>query len=69
MRLYTLGHGGPQSGQREVNIAFASGSTDIYPGEVFTADEAGDIFVHYLQTESVPDMDTLREFDLNGTKP
>ncbi|MEO6955986.1 MAG: hypothetical protein ABI137_04515 [Antricoccus sp.] len=68
LRIYTLGRGGPQSGQLEVTVAFAGGSTDIYPAEVFTADEAGDILVHYLQTESVPEMYTLREFDLKGRR-
>ncbi len=33
----------------------------IYPDEVFTADEAGEIFVHYFHTLTVLDRYSLRE--------
>lgn len=39
-------------------------STTVYPNEMFTADEAADVFYVYFQTDEVPESYTLRELDL-----
>ncbi len=41
----------------------------VYPDEVFTADEAGEIFVHYFHTLTVPDRYALRELNLTTPAP
>lgn len=68
-RLYTVGHGGPRDGEPPVTINFLDGTARalVYPDEVFTADEAGEIFVHYFHTLTVPGRYALRE--LNITTP
>ncbi|WP_435749098.1 hypothetical protein [Microbacterium sp. PMB16] len=42
-------------------------STTVYPNEVFTADEAAEVFYAYFLTDEVPEWCTLRELDLRGT--
>ncbi|MDQ1131221.1 hypothetical protein [Microbacterium sp. SORGH_AS_0888] len=69
-RLYTLGH--TQDHDPEfVTIEFFDGtrSTQVHPDEVFTVDEAVDIFTTYYETQAVPDRYSLREFDLTWPKP
>lgn len=70
-RLYTLGHGGPREGEPTVDIEFFGGTrtTRVYQDEVFAADEAGEIFIHYYETQRVPELYTLRTFDLTWPKP
>lgn len=65
-RLYTLGHAGSRAETPDVRIEFFGGtrSTLVYPPEVFDVEEAGDIFVHYFHTLTIPEQYTLREFDL-----
>lgn len=63
-RLYTVGREGRRQGGPTIAIEFLDGTTLVYPDEVFTADEAGEIFVHYLHALTVPGQYTLREFDL-----
>ncbi len=41
----------------------------VYPEEVFAADEAGEMFVHYLHTLTVPDRYTLRELNIATPAP
>lgn len=69
-RLYTLGH--TQDHDPEfVTIEFFDGtrSTQVHPDEVFTVDEAVEIFTIYYETQAVPDRYSLREFDLTWPKP
>ena len=71
-RLYTVGRpGGDYSGAPSVRIPFQDGKyhVDVYPNEVFTADEATEIYYHYFQTDRVPDQYVLREYDLTYPKP
>lgn len=70
-RLYTVGHGGQRHGEPTVAIEFLGGTARafVYPDEVFTADEASEIFVHYFHTLTVPDGYTLRGFDLTPPTP
>lgn len=62
-RLYVVGHGGPRDGEPPLAIDFLDGvgRALIYPDEVFKADEAGEIFVHYFHTLTVADRYSLRE--------
>ncbi|GAA2935541.1 hypothetical protein GCM10010458_19140 [Microbacterium luteolum] len=64
---YTVGKPGetPTGAPAEI-IRWDEGrhSTAVYPHEVFTADEAADLFYAYFQTDEVPDSYTLRELDL-----
>lgn len=70
-RLYTVGHGGPRDGEPPVTIDFLEGTGRalVYPDEVFTADEAGEIFVNYFQTLTIPDRYALRELDITTPAP
>lgn len=70
-RLYTIGHGEPREGEPHVTIDFLDGTAHalVYPDEVFDADEAGEIFVHYFHTLTVPDRYALRELNLTAPAP
>lgn len=71
-RLFTVGKpGGGYSGEPSVAIPVSGGkhSTMVYPCEVFTAEEATDVFYAYFQTDRVPDQYPLREVDLTWPKP
>lgn len=70
-RLYAVGHGGPRDGEPPVTIDFLEGTARalVYPDEVFAADEAGEMFVHYLHTLTVRDRYTLRELNLATPAP
>lgn len=64
---YTLGKpGAEQTGEPTEEIRWDEGrhSTAVYPNEVFTADEAADIFYAYFLTDEVPESVVLRELDL-----
>lgn len=66
-RQYTVGRPGEQpAGAPTEVIHWDDGrhSTTVYPHEVFTADEAADVFSAYFQTDRVPESCTLRELDL-----
>lgn len=62
-RLYVVGRGGSRDDEPRLAIDFLDGvgRALIYPDEVFTADEAGEIFVHYFHTLTVLDRYSLRE--------
>ena len=68
-RLYEVGRpGGDYSGPPSVQVPFQDGRyhVDLYPNEVFTADEAAEIYYHYFQTDGVPDEYVLREITLTS---
>lgn len=46
-----------------------AGRALVHPDEAFTAEEAGEIFVHYFHTLTVPDHYVLREVDLTPPTP
>lgn len=65
---YTVGKpGGTPVGAPTEVIRWDEGrhSTTVHPNEVFTADEAADLFYAYFQTDEVPESYTLRELDLS----
>ncbi|WP_295852375.1 hypothetical protein [uncultured Microbacterium sp.] len=70
-RLYTVGHGGSRDSEPPVTIDFPEGTGRalVYPDEVFTADEAGEIFVHHFLTLTIPDRYALRKRDLTMPAP
>lgn len=64
---YTVGKpGGEATGEPTEVIRWDDGRyrTLVHPHEVFTADEAAEVFHHYFLTDGVPDDFTLRELDL-----
>ncbi|MGM7667929.1 hypothetical protein [Microbacterium sp. A93] len=65
---YTVGKAGdePAAAPTEV-IRWDEGrhSTTVYPNEVFTADEAADVFYAYFLTNTVAEPYILRELDLS----
>lgn len=65
-RLYTVGRGGPRGGEPTMTIEFLDGTGRalVHPDEAFTAEEAGEIFVHYFHTLTVPAHYVLREVDM-----
>ncbi|UIN31295.1 hypothetical protein [Microbacterium binotii] len=69
-KLYTLGHSERRAPEL-VTIEFFHGerSTQVHPDEVFSADEAVEIFYTYLQTGTIPSVYALREFDMTWPKP
>lgn len=68
---FTVGKSGgdPAAGRTEI-IRWDDGhhSTTVHPHEVFTADEAADIFHAYFVTDEIPAPYVLRELDLNAAK-
>ncbi|WP_051038897.1 hypothetical protein [Microbacterium sp. B19] len=70
-RLCSVGHGGHRENEPTVVIDFFEGTARavVFPDEVFTADEAGEVFVHYFHTLAVPDRYVLREVDLTPPIP
>ena len=67
----TLGHGGDRPAAPDVAISYYDGKHEkwIYPDETFDAAEAADVFIHYLDTETVPEKYVLREYDLSEADP
>ncbi|KZE43039.1 hypothetical protein [Microbacterium sp. T32] len=61
-RLYVVGRGGRRKRKPAVAIEFfgGTGRAVVFPDEVFRADEAGEVFVHYFHTLTVPDRYVLR---------
>lgn len=55
-RLFTIGRPGRRIGAPSVPIVFRYGevTVDVYPSEVFDADEAADLFYSYHRTRSLP---------------
>jgi hypothetical protein len=70
-RLYTIGRPGPRHGEPTVDIPFQHGNRvlHVYPSEVFTADEAADMFFEYHRSNSIPQSFGLREIDLDAFVP
>jgi hypothetical protein len=67
-RQYALGRLSPGSpAEPSVAISWDRGrhSTTVSPNEVFTADEAAQIFYAYFLTDRVPETYRLRELDLS----
>ncbi|APB01723.1 hypothetical protein [Nocardia seriolae] len=67
-RLFTLGRPGDYDGDPEVIIPFQRGNhaPRAYPAEVFTADEAAQIFFTYYKTGSLDGDYHLREVGLDA---
>lgn len=64
---YTVGKpGGEPDGEPTEVVRWDEGrhSTTVHPHEVFTADEAAEVFFAYFSTDTVPSSYTLRELDL-----
>ncbi len=64
---YVIGKpGDPQAGDPSEVIPWDDGrrSTRVYPNEVFTADEAADIFYAYFLTDTIPTTYQRRELPL-----
>lgn len=58
-RLYVVGRSSRGASDATVELR---GRALVHPDEVFTATEAGEIFVHYFHTLTVPDRYRLRPF-------
>ena len=60
--------GGEANGAPREVIKWNQGrhSTSVYPHEVFTAEEAAEVFYAYFLTDRVPEQYSLRELGLNG---
>jgi hypothetical protein len=65
-RQYVLGHQSRSNGyDRQIEVIRWNGrETSVLPSEVFSADEAADIFISYYATGSVPESLALRRLDL-----
>jgi hypothetical protein len=64
---FTIGKPGERPGGPPTHVIHwddGRHSTTVYVNEVFTADEAAEVFSAYSQTDEVPDSYTLRELDL-----
>ena len=64
---YTVGKPGEQTGDPTEVIRWDDGrhSTKVFPNEVFTADEAAEVFYAYFLTDTVSAPYVLRELDLS----
>lgn len=65
---YTVGKPGEEpTGEPTEVIRWDEGrhSTKVHPSEVFTADEAAEVFQAYFLTDTVPASYTLRELDMS----
>ncbi|MBL1080308.1 hypothetical protein JK358_38525 [Nocardia sp. 2] len=67
-RLYTLGRPGDYTGDPSIRIPFQRGNHQltVYPEEVFTADDAAELFFGYYRTRTIPTEMHLREIDLEA---
>lgn len=62
--LYKLGcRGSDEQGAAQLEVRWRGRAETVPKLEVFTVQQAGDIFVHYYRTDSVPDWCTLRRFE------
>lgn len=70
-RLYTIGRPGDYTGEPTIEIPFQhrNRTLRVYSAEVFTADEAADIFFDYYRTGAISSEFHLREIDLNAFTP
>ncbi|APA98535.1 hypothetical protein [Nocardia seriolae] len=67
-RLFILGRPGDYHGEPTVTIPFQRGNHElhVYPAEVFTADEAAQMFYSYYRTGALEGDYHLREIDLDA---
>lgn len=67
-RQYVVGRpGGDYLGEPSETVSWAGGREfHVYPNEVFTADEATDVFYGYFQNDRVPDQYPLRRLDFSA---
>ena len=65
-RQYAVGRGGPRASEPDQVIPFGvNGRTvSVFADEVFDADEATRIYLHYYETQSIPAQYVLRLLDL-----
>lgn len=65
-RQYAVGKpGGQYIGDPSETVVIGGNEFQVYPNEVFTADEATDVFYGYFQTDRVPDQYPLRWLDFS----
>lgn len=64
-RHYVIGKA-PVTGTASVEIEFDEYAVDVHPEEVFTAAEAGEVFLAYMDTGTVPDRWHRREITERG---
>lgn len=67
--LYTVGKPQPAGGSTVLLPISAERSVRVFENEIFTADEAAEIFAAFQGTDRVPDGFTLRELDLSTDQP
>ncbi|MBK0421715.1 hypothetical protein JD292_06470 [Leucobacter sp. CSA2] len=64
-RQYAVGRPAPADQSDMVEVHYADSTLTVPPSEVFTADEATDIYYQYFQNQTIPEDLTLRELDLS----
>ncbi len=65
-RQYAVGRpGGDYSGEPSETVIIGGNEFFYYPHEVFTAEQATDVFYGYFQTDRVPDQYPLRWLDFS----
>jgi hypothetical protein len=65
-RQYAVGRpGGDYAGEPSETVRVGGNEFRVYPGEVFTAEEATDVFYGYFQSDRVPDVYPLRWLDFS----
>ena len=65
-RQYAVGRpGGDYSGEPSETVIIGGNAFSVYPNEVFTAEQATDVFYGYFQTDRVPDQYPLRRLDFS----
>jgi len=65
-RQYAVGlPGGDYTGEPSETVIIAGNEFSVYPNEVFTAEQATDVFFGYFQTDRVPDEYPLRRLDFS----
>lgn len=66
-RQYVVGRpGGDYTGEPSETVLIGGNEFQVYPNEVFTADQATDVFYGYFQTDRVPDTYPLRWLDFSA---
>ncbi|MFJ3491111.1 hypothetical protein [Leifsonia aquatica] len=66
-RQYAVGKpGGQYSGDPTETVIIGGNEFHVYPDEVFTADEATDVFYGYFQNDRVPEQYPLRRLDFSA---
>ena len=65
-RQYAVGRpGGDYTGEPSETVIIGGNEFFYYPNEVFTAEQATDVFFGYFQTDRVPDEYPLRRLDFS----